>query len=116
MNGTLLAYVDTMPVIRDLEKLQTAILDQDLQRRRARVDRILDELFQRMNWCNDDFSGGNLVHHVLMERADSAWRFQFFLGFPLHAAGIIAISVHYSGTPLTSLTDINTESDLSGGH
>lgn len=35
-------YIDSMSIICDLEQLQTAVLDQDLNRARTRINRVLD--------------------------------------------------------------------------
>ena len=67
-------YVDTATVVSDLQQLEPAIFNLNLQRRRAGVDGILDQLLECVDRSYDDLAGGDLVDHVLMQRADPAWR------------------------------------------
>jgi hypothetical protein len=53
-----------MTIVRNLQKLQPAVLNKNLQGGGPSVNSILDELFQRMNRGNDNLTSGNLVNNV----------------------------------------------------
>lgn len=57
-------HIDTMPVIRDLKQLETAVLDQDFQRCRTGINGILNQLFQGMHGGHDDLPSRDFVHHI----------------------------------------------------
>lgn len=57
-------YIYAMTVVSDLEKLETAIFHQDLDRGGTSVDSILYQLLQSVHRSDDDLSSGDLVHHI----------------------------------------------------
>lgn len=65
--GFPIADIDSMPIVCDLKQFQASILDQYLQRSRTGVHGILDQFFQCMDWSNDDFPSGDLVHDILVK-------------------------------------------------
>ena len=56
-----------MAVVGDLQQLQAAFLDHDLQRAGPGIDCILDELFQRVHGGHDDLASRDLVDDVLVQ-------------------------------------------------
>lgn len=53
-----------MAIIRDLKKFETAVFHEDLNRCRSSINRVLDELFQRMHRSDDDLAGGDFVDNI----------------------------------------------------
>lgn len=60
-------YPDATAVVRNLENLESTLLDKNLNRGRAGVYRILHKLFQCMDWRNDNLPCSNLVDDIGME-------------------------------------------------
>lgn len=46
--------IDAMPVIRNLDKLETALFDRDLDTGRARIERVFEQLLDRIRRSVDD--------------------------------------------------------------
>ena len=63
-------YIDPLPVVRDLQQFQSSIFHEYFQRCRAGIHGILYQFFQRMDRSNNDLSGGNFVHDILIKCLD----------------------------------------------
>lgn len=53
-----------MAIISDLKEFEATILHEDLNRCRSSVDRVLNQLFQRMHRSDDDLAGGDFVDNI----------------------------------------------------
>lgn len=62
------AYVNAASVVGDLEQLEAALLDQNLERGRTCVDCIFNQLLESMDRRHDDFACCDLIDHILIER------------------------------------------------
>lgn len=58
------AHLNTTAIICDLQQFQAALFDEYLERGRARIHSILDELLQGMHRGDNDLSCGNFVHDI----------------------------------------------------
>lgn len=56
-----------MSVVCYLQELETAFFDKDLQRCRASIHRILNELFECMYWGHYDLASCNFIDNVLIK-------------------------------------------------
>ena len=56
-----------MAIVGNLKQLQPSIFDDNLERSRPSVDSILNQFFQSMNRGDYDFTGSNLVDHILVK-------------------------------------------------
>lgn len=60
-------YVDARAIVGDLQQLQSPVLDGNLDRGGAGIDRVLNQLFERVDGCDNDLAGGDFVYDVLVE-------------------------------------------------
>lgn len=56
-----------MPIVSDLQKLQTAFFDKNLEVGGSSIDSVLDQFFQSVDWGNNDLSCGDLVDDIWIE-------------------------------------------------
>jgi hypothetical protein len=61
------SYIYAMAIVRDLQQLETSVLDQDFDGRRTSVDGVFDQLLQRMHGSNDYLSRGDLIDHIRIQ-------------------------------------------------
>lgn len=64
--------IDAMSVVGDLKQFEPSILDDNLERSRASIDSVFDQLLQCMNRGNYNFAGSNLVDNILIKSLDKA--------------------------------------------
>jgi hypothetical protein len=57
-------HLNTVAIISNLEQLETTLLDQDLERGGAGIDRIFDQFLQSMYRCHNDLACCDLVHDI----------------------------------------------------
>lgn len=62
-----MAYIDSVAVIGDLEELEAAFFDEDFERGGTGVDGVFHELFEGMDWSDNDLSGCDLVYDIWMK-------------------------------------------------
>jgi hypothetical protein len=58
-------------VVADADRQAPALLDRDVDRRGARVERVLDQLLHRRRGALDHLAGGDLVSHGRWEHCDA---------------------------------------------
>ena len=61
-------------VIAHLDALLAAVLQQDIDRHRLRVDGVLDQLFDHRRGALDDFTGGDLIDEIGGKNVDTSHR------------------------------------------
>ena len=64
--------LDAGAVVGDADALDAAAGEVDVDLRRARVERVLEQLLQRRRRPLDDLAGGDLVDQQVGQRADRA--------------------------------------------
>lgn len=47
-------HINSVPIVRNLQQLQPSVLDGDLDRCRACIERVLEQLLDRVGWAVDD--------------------------------------------------------------
>ena len=63
-----------MTVVADLDALASAIFEEHVDRARAGIDGVLDELFDDGGGTLDDFTGGDLVDQLGRQEMDAGHR------------------------------------------
>ncbi len=56
-----------MPVVSDLKQLESTVFHNNLNRGRAGINSILDELFESVHRCYDDLACGDLIYNILIK-------------------------------------------------
>ncbi len=69
-----LLALDAAAVVGDADALDAAAGEIDVDLRRARIERVLEQLLQRRGRPLDDLAGGDLVDEVIGQRADPSHR------------------------------------------
>ena len=65
-------HINARAIIGDLQQLQAAVFDQNLEGRGACIHGVLNQLFQRVNRGDDDLAGGDFVDNVLIKRLSNS--------------------------------------------
>ena len=60
-------YVDATAVVGYLKQLETAVLHQNFESGRARINSILNQLLEGVDGGHDNFTSSNLVDYVGVE-------------------------------------------------
>lgn len=60
-------FVDSMAIVSNLKKFEATLLDQDVERGRASIDSILDELLQGMDRSDNNFTSSDLVDDIRVQ-------------------------------------------------